>query len=98
MKTIEQIIDYLNKSNQSNYIELNYNDEWSFLDSKNIKEFIKEIKKKQNKTFIIFDYDKKPWYCEKIETNTGCISLKLKEVSNNYFIDEFDKFNNDFNC
>jgi len=98
MKTIEQIIDYLNKSDQNNYIELNYNDEWSFLDSKNIKEFIKEIKKKQNKTFIIFDYNKKPWCCEKIETDIGYISLKLKEISNNYFIDEFDKFNNDFNC
>lgn len=92
MKTAEQIIDYLNKSNQDSYIELNYNDEWSFLSQRLVKDFVKDIQTSNKKNYTIVDYDKEYWGCDKIETAKNIIILNLKKISNEYFINEFDEF------
>jgi len=91
MKTIEQIIDYLNKSNQDSYVELNYNDEWSFLSQKLVKDFVKDIQISNKKNYTIIDYEKEYWGCDKIETVKNIVILNLKKISNEYFINEFDE-------
>ena len=92
MKTTEQIIDYLNKSNQNDYVELNYDDEWSFLSQKLVKDFVKDVQASNKKNYTIVDYDKEYWGCDKIETVKNFVILNLKKISNEYFINEFDEF------
>jgi len=92
MKTTEQIIDYLNKSNQNDYVELNYDDEWSFLSQKLVKDFVKDVQASNKKNYTIIDYEKEYWGCDKIETVENIVILNLKKISNEYFINEFDEF------
>ena len=91
MKTTEQIIDYLNKSNQDDYVELNYDNEWSFLSQKLVKEFVKDVQISNKKNYTIIDYEGEYWGCDKIETVKNIVILNLKKISNEYFINEFDE-------
>ena len=91
MKTTDEIIDYLNKSNQENYVELNYDDEWSFLSQKLVKDFIKDINKNK-KNYTLIDYENETWFCDELKTKYNIVILNLKKFSNEYFIKEFENF------
>lgn len=91
MKTTEQIIDYLNKSNQDSYVELNYDDDWSFLSQKLVKDFVKDVQSNKKKIYTIIDYEKEYWGCDEIETIENIVILNLKKISNEYFINEFNE-------
>lgn len=93
MKTTDEIIDYLNKSNQENYVELNYDDEWSFLSQKLVKDFIKDINKNK-KNYTLIDYENETWFCDELKTKYNIVILNLKKFSNEYFIKEFENFEN----
>jgi hypothetical protein len=91
MKTTDEIIDYLNKSNQENYVELNYDDEWSFISQKLVKNFIKDINKNK-KNYTLIDYENETWFCDELKTKYNIVILNLKKFSNEYFIKEFENF------
>lgn len=91
MKTTDEIIDYLNKSNQENYVELNYDDEWSFISQKLVKNFIKDINKNK-KNYTLIDYENETWFCNELKTKYNIVILNLKKFSNEYFIKEFENF------
>lgn len=91
MKSVFEVIDFFNKTDQNYYVELNYDNEWSFI-SKKVKDFVKELEtiKNKNKCYTIIDFDDNLYYCDRIKEINGAIIIYLKKLTNDYFLNEFE--------
>jgi hypothetical protein len=91
MKSVFEVIDFFNKTDQNYYVELNYDNEWSFI-RKKVKDFVKKLEtiKNKNKCYTIIDFDDNLYYCDEIKEINGTIIIYLKKLTNDYFLNEFE--------